>query len=122
MREILSWFDAFNDIEIMEKISSLDVSQVVEIPREKLLDFYQKFKVGDFVLERDVLRGAIHSVSSADTKMQEILETLASESLWEKLEFPSLDLKNSEKILDDFGQKMTIDIDALIQKMDEKNY
>lgn len=122
MREILSWFDAFNDIEIMEKISSLDVSQVVEIPREKLLDFYQKFKVGDFVLERDVLRGAIHSVSSADAKMQEILETLASESLWEKLEFPSLDLKNSEKILDDFGQKMTIDIDALIQKMDEKNY
>lgn len=122
VREILSWFDAFAEIELMEKISSLNMEKVAEIPKEKLLGLYQKFKTGDFVLERDVIRGAMYQLSSADAKMQEILEILASESLWEKLEFPTLDLKNSEKILDEFGKKMTIDIDGLIKNFAEKDY
>ncbi len=108
---ILSWFDAFKDIKIMEAISSLDINQISEYSQAELMSFYQKFKIGDFALERDVLRGAMYQLSQADAKMQELLEILASESLWEKMEFPTLNLQNTEKILDDFGAKMTIDID-----------
>lgn len=61
-------------------------------------------------------------LSQADKTVQGWLETLASESLWDKVQFSTLDLKNSEKILDDFGKKMTIDMDVILQKMSEKNY
>lgn len=121
VRFILSKFDAFAEIEIIAHISS-DADKLLNYGANELLGLYQKFKFGDFAKERDVIRGAIFTLSEADKSVQKFLEVLASESLWDKLEFPTLDLTNSEKILDQFGQKMTIDIDGLLEKMSDKNY
>ena len=61
-------------------------------------------------------------ISKADKAVQNWLEILSSESLWDKIQFPDLDLHNSQKILDDFAKKSAIDFDALYKNLSEKNY
>lgn len=61
-------------------------------------------------------------ISKADKTVQGWLETLASESLWDKMQFPTLNLENSEKILDDFASQATLDFDMIYKNLTEKNY
>lgn len=122
MRWVLSWFNAFRDIALFEQVSSLDIGKIAEYSHNELLALYQKLKIGNFALERDMLRGAVYQIAQADAKMQEILEILATESLWDKMSFPTLDLQNAEQILNDFSKKMTIDWKAVYKNLSEKDY
>ena len=122
MRWILSFFDAFKELEFVRAVSSFDTDAILKIPSDALVKIYQNLKIGDFALERDIIRGAIFEISKADKAVQNWLEILSSESLWDKIQFPDLDLHNSQKILDDFSKKSAIDFDALYKNLSEKNY
>ena len=122
MRWILSFFDAFKELEFVRTVSSFDTDAILKIPSDALVKIYQNLKIGDFALERDIIRGAIFEISKADKAVQNWLEILSSESLWDKIQFPDLDLHNSQKILDDFAKKSAIDFDALYKNLSEKNY
>ncbi|MGP1583185.1 MAG: FecR domain-containing protein [Candidatus Altimarinota bacterium] len=122
MRWILSFFDAFKELEVVRAVSSFDTDAILKIPSDALVKIYQNLKIGDFALERDIIRGAIFEISKADKAVQNWLEILSSESLWDKIQFPDLDLHNSQKILDDFAKKSAIDFDALYKNLSEKNY
>ena len=122
MRWILSFFDAFKELKFVRVVSSFDTDAILKIPSDALVKIYQNLKIGDFALERDIIRGAIFEISKADKAVQNWLEILSSESLWDKIQFPDLDLHNSQKILDDFAKKSAIDFDALYKNLSEKNY
>ena len=122
MRWILSFFDDFKELEFVRAVSSFDTDAILKIPSDALVKIYQNLKIGDFALERDIIRGAIFEISKADKAVQNWLEILSSESLWDKIQFPDLDLHNSQKILDDFAKKSAIDFDALYKNLSEKNY
>ena len=118
---VLSHFAAFKEIEIIRYIEN-DATKLASVPTEKLIAVYQKFKVAELPNERDILRGVMFHIAEADKKMQQFLETLATESLWEKLKFPTLNLENTQNILDTFSKSSTIDIDGLIHNLSTKNY
>lgn len=122
VRKILSYFDSFNDLEIAKKINSLDINQISEIPTEFLLKYYQKFKIWDFAKERDILRWAIIKISEIDKNMINLVETLTIESLWDKLDFPTINLENSTKILDKYSNKTSQKIEEIINNISNKNY
>ena len=122
MRWILSFFDAFKELEFVRAVSAFDTDAILKIPSDALVKIYQNLKIGDFALERDIIRGVIFEISKADKAVQNWLEILSSESLWDKIQFPDLDLHNSQKILDDFAKKSAIDFDALYKNLSEKNY
>lgn len=122
VRKILSYFNSFNDLEIAKKINSLDISQVSEIPTEFLLKYYQKFKIWDFVKERDILRWAMYQVAELDKNFAKIINILATESLWDKLNFPTLNLENSTQILNNYSNQTSVLIDKVIKDLWKKDY
>lgn len=122
VRWILSFFNAFKELEFVRTIESLDAEAILKIPSDTLIKLYQNLKIGDFVLERDVIRGAMFEISKADKAVQNWLEVLSSESLWDKMQFPNLDLHNSQKILNDFAKNSALDLDAIFKNLSEKNY
>lgn len=122
VRWILSFFNAFKELEFVRTIESLDAEAILKIPSDALTKLYQNLKIGDFALERDVIRGAMFEISKADKAVQSWLEILSSESLWDKMQFPNLDLHNSQKILNDFAKNSALDLDAIFKNLSEKNY
>ena len=122
VRWILSFFNAFKELEFVRTIESLDAEAILKIPSDALTKLYQNLKIGDFALERDVIRGAMFEISKADKAVQSWLEILSSESLWDKMQFPNLDLNNSQKILNDFAKNSALDLDAIFKNLSEKNY
>lgn len=122
VRSVLSYFDAFKELEMVQKISSLDIEAMTEVPTQYLLKWYQKLKIGDFAGERDVIRGTLFRLSEADAGIQQFLETLVSESVWDKLQFPSLDLSNADMILSKYGAQFSLDPTVLIENLSSKKY
>ena len=70
VRWILSQFEDFKQLEIAEKIASFDASALLQMPASELQKIYQNLKIGDFVLERDLIRGAMFEISKADKAVQ----------------------------------------------------
>ena len=122
MRWILSFFDTFKELEFVRAVSSFNTDAILKIPSDALTKLYQNLKIGDFALERDVIRGAMFEISKADKAVQNWLEILSSESLWDKMQFPNLDLHNSQKILNDFAKNSALDLDVIFKNLSEKNY
>ena len=122
MRWILSFFDAFKELEFVRAVSSFDTDAILKIPSDTLTKLYQNLKIGDFALERDMIRGTLYELSKADIAVQNWLETMANDAIWDKISFPTIDLKNSEKILDELARKTTIDFDAVIKNLSTHQY
>lgn len=121
VRWVLSKFSLFKEIELARHIEN-DAHNLITFSQNELLKIYQKIKMTDLAAERDAIRGALYQFSSNDKNLQKILETIAMESLWDKIDFPNLTLENTDKILQDFSRKMTIDIDSLIKNIQQKDY
>lgn len=59
VRWVLSFFGAFQDIQILETLSNPDGSKVMNMPKEYLLKWYQRFQDGQFIEERENIRAIV---------------------------------------------------------------
>jgi hypothetical protein len=76
MRWTLSWFSAFRDISIISAMNSGDITNLVNIPQELIMKWYQTFQSKNFVQERDRFRGSIVSLANGFKNGDQIIESL----------------------------------------------
>lgn len=121
-RKILSFIPRFQDLTIVQRLQSLDINKITEVPKDSILRWYQTMKFWNFAKERDFIRGAIYEVSKIDNKFNDFLQILATESLWDITEFPALDLHISASILQDVTNSTIEDVQSFIKDFSIQKY
>jgi len=122
VRWILEKFGMFSEIDFAKKLQSLDGAAIMNMPQEQLLKWYQTLKSKDFVEERDLLRGAIMNMSGQLENAGAYMDVLFRESLWDKVEFPQIDLAYTNEILSSYAARMQLDVNALINSLQSQDY
>ena len=76
MRWILSGFSSFRDIAIVSAMSSGDTANLIHVPQELIMKWYQTFQSKNFIQERDQFRGTIVSLANGFTNGDKIIASL----------------------------------------------
>ena len=122
VRWILEKFSVFREVNVAEKIESLDAQAIMNMPQETLLKWYQILKTNNFVEERDVLRGGIMNMSGALKNPSEYMDILFTESLWDKMSFPQVDLSYTNQILMQYSSRWQTDLGSILESFHSQNY
>lgn len=109
VRWILSFFAAFRDLPVIEAISMNRIDTLMNLPQEKVMEWYQKFQSNKFVKERESLRNALVNFR-LDEKF---MDSLARGAYWDKLSFSGMTLDTANQLLSDYAKKSGTTMEAL---------
>lgn len=104
VRWILSFFSAFKDIKILESLGNMDAKNMVDIPKEYILKWYQRFQDTKFVQERENIRTLI---TKTWTSWDTYIDAIARGALWDKMNFSWMTLKSADTLIGTYAK--TID-------------
>lgn len=109
VRWILSFFDSFRDIKIIESIEGASLEDTMtNIPKEYLLKWYQRFQDKNLVQQRENIRKlVIHTWTSWD----DYIDAIARGAIWDKMSFSGMTLQSTDALIGTYAKN----IDAKIQ-------
>lgn len=76
VRWVLSWFSWFQDISIMTSMSLGNMTNMLDVPQETVMKWYQTFQSKSFVQERDQIRGTMISLKKQFTNGDQIIDSI----------------------------------------------
>ncbi|NRH21381.1 hypothetical protein HOO68_05030 [Candidatus Gracilibacteria bacterium] len=117
VRWVLSWFSWFQDISIMTSMSLGNMTNMLDVPQETVMKWYQTFQSKSFVQERDQIRGTMISLKKQFTNGDQIIDSITRGALWDVQGSTGSLLKNSQILLDDYTKKTGTTLDALLSSI-----
>lgn len=103
VRWVLSFFGAFQDIQILETLSNPDGSKVMNMPKEYLLKWYQRFQDGQFIEERENIRAIVAKTWNG---WDEYIDAIARGAIWDKISFSGMTLESSDALITTYTKKL----------------
>lgn len=122
VRYILSFFDAFAELKWAETFAQMDIQTILEVPQEYLFKWYQMLKGISFAEERDMIRGALSQITASFSNAGEYMQILFTESLWDKVELPTIPLEYADAIIQDYARSLQLNTNTLLESFRTEDY
>jgi hypothetical protein len=110
---ILSWFDAFRNIELYKNLSQNSLASLSDMPEKYLLEVYQHFQDSKFVQERDAIRMKLIESFKKAKDPSPFIDALSRSAIWDTISFSWMSLSWANLIITEYTSK----IDARIKNV-----
>jgi hypothetical protein len=112
VRWLLSFFDGFRDIQVLESLQNIDTNKLWSIPKEYILKWYQRFQNIEFVEEREKIRTII---TKTWTEWDDYIDAIARGAIWDKMSFSGLTLGSADELARRYAKTLDSSIEWVLK-------